>query len=197
MRIAIVVLLMGMTTGAMAAERNEAIFAGGCFWCEEASFEGQPGVIAVVSGYAGGSVKNPTYHQVGEGSTGHAESVKVTFDPTKTSYTKLLDVYWHNVDPFSGDGQFCDRGDQYRPAIFVLDAAQKAVAEASKRAVEKQLGKPVAVEVTLVTEFWPAEDYHQDFYKKNPSRYHSYRLGCGRDKRLKEVWGTQAGSDTH
>jgi peptide-methionine (S)-S-oxide reductase len=176
-------------TPASATERNEAIFAGGCFWCEETAFEGQPGVLSVVSGYAGGTKKNPTYEEVGGGSTGHAESVKVTFDPTKTSYAKLLDIYWHNVDPFSGEGQFCDRGHQYRGALFVLDDAQKEAAEASKRSWEKKFGRPIVVEVTHVSEFWPAEEYHQDFYKKDPRRYQSYRAACGRDARLKDVWG--------
>jgi peptide-methionine (S)-S-oxide reductase len=146
-----------------------------------------------VSGYAGGSKKSPTYEEVGSGSTGHAESVKVTFDPAKISYAKLLEIYWHNIDPFSAGGQFCDRGNQYRSAIFYADPAQKKAAEESKRAVEKQLGKPVVTEIVPAGEFWPAEEYHQDFYKKNPARYYSYRAGCGRDARLKEVWGERAG----
>jgi len=183
-----------LLAGAPAARAAEAVFAGGCFWCMETAFEGVPGVSAAVSGYAGGTKKNPTYEEVGSGSTGHAESVKVTFDPAKISYAKLLEIYWHNVDPFSSGGQFCDRGSQYRSAIFVADAAQRKAAEESKRAVEKQLGKPVVTEIVQAGEFWPAEEYHQDFYKKNPARYYSYRAGCGRDARLKEVWGAQAGS---
>jgi peptide-methionine (S)-S-oxide reductase len=188
-------LLLASTAG--AAEKGEAVFAGGCFWCMETAFEGVPGVISAVSGYAGGGEKNPSYEQVGSGTTGHAESVKVTFDPAKISYAKLLEIYWHNIDPFSSEGQFCDRGHQYRSAIFWADDAQKKAAEDSKRAVEKQLGKKVVTEIVAATPFWPAEDYHQDFYKKNPVRYYSYRAGCGRDARLKEVWGAQAPAPQH
>ena len=187
------VVVLALAAPAIAAERGEAIFAGGCFWCEETAFEGQPGVTQVISGYAGGQKKNPTYEEVSSGGTGHAESVRVLFDPSKTSYARLLEIFWHNVDPFSAEGQFCDRGHQYRPAIFVLDDAQKRAAEESKKAIEAQLKKPVAVEITRVGEFWPAEEYHQDFYKKNPTRYHMYREGCGRDRRLHEVWGDRAG----
>ena len=175
------------------ARAAEALFAGGCFWCEETAFEGQPGVSAVISGYTGGQKVNPTYEEVSSGATGHAESVRVVFDPKKISYARLLEIFWHNVDPFSAGGQFCDRGNQYRPAIFWADEAQKKAAEESKRAVEKQLGKPVSVEITRASAFYPAEEYHQDFYKKNPDRYHGYRLGCGRDARLKVVWGGNAG----
>lgn len=189
------VLLIGGTASAQKTET--AVFAGGCFWCMETAFEGVPGISSAVSGYAGGSKKSPTYEEVGSGATGHAESVKVTYDPAKISYAKLLEIYWHNVDPFSAGGQFCDRGNQYRSAIFVANAEQKKAAEESKKAVEKQLGKPVVTEIVMNSEFWPAEDYHQDFYKKNPTRYYSYRAGCGRDARLKEVWGAQAGSAHH
>ncbi len=190
---ALAVALLLAATGAHAAERGEAIFAGGCFWCMETAFEGQPGVKAVVSGFDGGGEKNVSYEQVSSGTTGHAESVHVFYDPAKTSYAKLLDLYWHNVDPFSAEGQFCDRGHQYRPAIFYLDDAQKKAAEESKRAVEAQLRKKIVVEITPATPFTPAEEYHQDFWKKNPVRYYSYREGCGRDRRLKEIWGAQAG----
>lgn len=188
-------LLVFCCNAAHAGEKAEAIFAGGCFWCEETAFEGVPGVEAVVSGYTGGSKKNPTYEEVSSGSTGHAESVRVTFDPAKISYAKLLEIFWHNVDPVSANGQFCDRGNQYRAGIFYRDAAQKRAAEESKRALEtgKKLDGPIAVEVTQAGEFYPAEEYHQDFYKKNPGRYQSYRAGCGRDRRLKEVWGAAAG----
>jgi peptide-methionine (S)-S-oxide reductase len=189
----ILIASLTLFSTAFAAERGEAIFAGGCFWCEEASFEGLPGVTAVISGYTGGSKKSPSYEEVSSGGTGHAESVRVLFDPAKTSYAKLLEVFWHNVDPFSSGGQFCDRGNQYRPAIFVLDDAQKRAAEDSKRAVEAELKRTVAVEITRAGEFYPAEEYHQDFFKKNPSRYHEYREGCGRDRRLREVWGARAG----
>jgi peptide-methionine (S)-S-oxide reductase len=172
------------------AERGEAVFAGGCFWCMETAFEGQPGVKEVISGYAGGAKKSPTYEEVGGGGTGHAESVRVVYDPTKTSYAKLLDIFWHNVDPFSAGGQFCDRGSQYRSAIFPLDDNQRRAAEASKRDVEKRLGRPVVTAIEgLGAGFFPAEEYHQDFYKKDPVRYRTYRAGCGRDRRLKDVWG--------
>ena len=159
----------------------------------ETAFEGQPGVKAVISGFDGGGEKNVTYEQVSSGTTGHAESVHVFYDPAKTSYAKLLDLYWHNIDPFSAEGQFCDRGHQYRSAIFYLDDAQKQAAEASKRAVEQQLKKQVVTEIVPATQFWDAEEYHQDFYKKNPARYYSYRAGCGRDARLRQIWGDQAG----
>lgn len=178
---------------ARAAERGEAIFAGGCFWCMETAFEGQPGVKAAISGYDGGPKKDPTYEEVSSGGTGHAESVRVVYDPARTSYAKLLEIFWHNVDPFSAGGQFCDRGNQYRPAIFYLDEAQKKAAEDSKRAVEAQLKAKVSVEIVAATPFYQAEEYHQDFYKKNPGRYYSYRAGCGRDRRLEQVWGAAAG----
>jgi peptide-methionine (S)-S-oxide reductase len=177
---------------ASAGERGEALFAGGCFWCEETAFESVPGVSAVISGYTGGFKKNPTYEEVSSGSTGHAESVRVVYDPSKISYARLLEIFWHSVDPLSAGGQFCDRGTQYRSAIFYLDDAQKKAAEESKKQIEAQLKQPVATEVVKAGEFYPAEDYHQDFYKKNPTRYYSYRLGCGRDRRLKELWGSQA-----
>ncbi len=176
-------------------ERATAIFAGGCFWCEETAFEGLPGVLSVVSGYIGGQTKNPTYEQVSSGGTGHAESVEVTYDPAKTSYEKLLDVFWRNVDPFQKNGQFCDHGPQYRSAIFYEDEAQKRAAEESKRKLEEQekfKGK-IATQIVPASTFYPAEEYHQDFYKKNPVRYHEYREGCGRDARLKQIWGEAAG----
>ncbi len=173
---------------------GEAIFAGGCFWCEETAFEGVPGVLAVISGYTGGSKKNPSYEEVSSGSTGHAESVRVLFDPAKINYARLLDIFWHNVDPTSEGGQFCDRGTQYRSAIFYLDDAQKKAAEDSKKAIDasKKLPGPIVTEITRAAQFYAAEEYHQDFYKKNPSRYQSYRSGCGRDRRLKELWGEPA-----
>jgi peptide-methionine (S)-S-oxide reductase len=177
---------------ALAGERGEAIFAGGCFWCVETAFEGLPGVSAVISGYTGGSKTNPTYEEVSAGSTGHAESVRVVFDPTKITYAKLLDVFWHNVDPLTANAQFCDHGTQYRSAIFYLDEAQKKAAEESKLAIEKskRFPSPIVTEITKAGTFYPAEEYHQDFYKKNPVRYQSYRLGCGRDARLKTLWGS-------
>jgi len=194
-------LVFGLAVSLFAAaapppgERASAIFAGGCFWCEETAFEGLPGVISVTSGYTGGQKKNPTYEEVSAGGTGHAESVEVVFDPAKTSYEKLLEVFWHNVDPFQKDAQFCDHGTQYRSAIFYNGEAQRKAAEESKRKLE---GEPrfkgkIVTEITAASTFYPAEEYHQDFYKKNPVRYHSYRAGCGRDARLKEIWGAPAG----
>jgi len=183
--------------GARAGERGEAIFAGGCFWCEEAAFEGVPGISAVISGYTGGFTKNPSYEEVSSGTTGHAESVRVVFDPSKISYAQLLERFWHSVDPLSANGQFCDRGHQYRSAIFYLDDAQKRAAEESKKRIETQLKQAVATEIVKAGEFYPAEEYHQDFFKKNPIRYQSYRLGCGRDRRLKELWGEQATGSAH
>ena len=176
-------------------ERATAVFAGGCFWCEETAFEGLPGVLSVTSGYTGGQKKNPTYEEVSSGGTGHAESVEVAFDPAKTSYEKLLEIFWRNVDPFQKDGQFCDHGTQYRSAIFYKDEAQRKAAEESKRKLEedsKFKGK-IVTQIVAAGTFYPAEEYHQDFYKKNPVRYHEYRQGCGRDARLKQIWGDAAG----
>jgi peptide-methionine (S)-S-oxide reductase len=191
MRLALAILSALLFAG--SARADEALFAGGCFWCMETAFEGQPGVKEVISGYTGGTKKDPTYEEVGSGSTGHAESVRVVFDPKVTSYEKMLQLFWHNVDPFSAEGQFCDRGHQYRSAIFYRDDAQHKAADASKRAVEKQLGHKVVTEIVTATPFYAAEEYHQDFYKKNPGRYYQYRAGCGRDARLREVWGAEAG----
>ena len=179
-----------------AAPRTEkAFFAGGCFWCEETAFEGVPGVISVISGYTGGQKKNPTYEEVSAGGTGHAESVEVTYDPAKISYEKLLQIFWHNVDPLQANGQFCDHGTQYRSAIFYANEAQRAAAEASKRKLEEESrfkGK-IVTQIVPASTFYPAEEYHQDFYKKSPLRYRTYRAGCGRDARLKELWGAEGG----
>ena len=171
-----------------------ATFAGGCFWCMEAPFDKEPGVIATTSGYAGGTKSNPTYEEVSSGSTGHAEAVQVLYDPRKVSYEKLLDIFWHNVDPTVRDRQFCDVGTQYRTAIFVKTDEERRTAEASKAALEKSkpFKEPIVTPVVTVTEFWPAEEYHQDFYRKNPVRYAYYRTGCGRDARLKQLWGSAA-----
>ena len=166
-----------------------ATFAGGCFWCMETAFEGKPGVKSVVSGYTSGFKLNPTYEEVSSGGTGHAESIQITYDPRVTSYTKLLDIFWHNIDPTQGDGQFCDHGPQYRSGIYYANEEQKRAAEASKRAIAAQLRKPIVTEIVIATTFYPAEDYHQDYWKKNPVRYWSYRTGCGRDARLKQIWG--------
>jgi peptide-methionine (S)-S-oxide reductase len=168
-----------------------ATFAGGCFWCMEPPFDKLPGVISTTSGYTGGQKANPTYEEVSSGTTGHAEAVQVKYDPTKISYEKLLDVFWHNVDPTVKDRQFCDRGSQYRTGIFVHDDAQRRAAEASKAALDrtKPFKAPIVTEIVPASQFWPAEEYHQDYYVKNPVRYKYYRAGCGRDARLKELWG--------
>ncbi len=169
-----------------------ATFAGGCFWCMEPPFDKTPGVLSTTSGYAGGKEKAPTYREVSSGRTGHAEVVQVVYDPGKVTYEQLLDVFWRNIDPLDEGGQFCDRGRQYRTGIFYEGEAQKAAAEASKKALEEsgRLPGPIVTEITaLDASFYPAEEYHQDFYKKSAVRYHSYRAGCGRDRRLKELWG--------
>lgn len=181
-----------MTAQGMAENRlMKATFAGGCFWCMEPPFDELEGVVSTISGYAGGHMDHPTYEQVSAGGTGHAEAMQVTFDPQKVSYQKLLEVFWANVDPLDKGGQFCDRGDQYRTAIFYHDETQKRLAEESKMALETsgKLSRAVVTQIVPLTKFFPAEDYHQDYYKKNPIRYKIYRYGCGRDARLKEVWG--------
>ena len=171
-----------------------AIFAAGCFWCVESDFDTVPGVLETVSGYTGGHFDHPTYNDVSHGDTGHVEAVKVTFDPSKVSYQTLLDFYWHHVDATDGLGQFCDRGSSYKPVIFVKDDAQRSLAEASRKSLVESnvLGRPIAVEIAGAQAFWPAEDEHQNYYKKNPIRYGYYRLGCGRDARLRQLWGSAA-----
>jgi peptide-methionine (S)-S-oxide reductase len=166
-----------------------ATFAAGCFWCVEADFDKLPGVISTISGYTGGRVKDPTYEQVSSGGTGHTEAVEIAYDPSKVSYQQLLDHFWKNVDPLSAHRQFCDVGDQYRPAIFVHDAAQREAADASKARVQERFKEPVVVQVVAAAPFYRAEGYHQDYYKKNPVQYRYYRWSCGRDARLKELWG--------
>ena len=173
-----------------SATMSRATFAGGCFWCMEPPFEKLPGVISVTSGYTGGTQPNPTYEQVSGGQTGHYEAVEVVFDPRRVSYAKLLDTFWVNVDPENPDGQFCDFGSQYRAAIFVRDPAQRKLADAS---AEKQRRSRrwvrFATPVLPAATFYPAEQYHQDYYRKNPIRYRFYRRGCGRDERLQILWG--------
>lgn len=168
---------------------QKATFAAGCFWCVEADFDKLKGVVSTISGYIGGRVDNPTYEQVSRGGTGHAEAVEIVFDPALVTYEQLLDHFWHNVDPFAADRQFCDRGDQYRPAIFVHDAAQRAAAEASKARIQSRFTERVVVQIADAGPFYRAEEYHQDYYKKNPIRYRYYRWTCGRDERLEEIWG--------
>ena len=171
-----------------------ATFAGGCFWCMEGPFDKVPGVVSTTSGYTGGTVKRPSYEEVSSGTTGHAESVEVTYDPSKVTYAQLLDVFWHNVDPTDGGGQFCDRGNQYRTTIFVHDDEQRRLAEQSKKDLEAsgRLKKKIVTQIVAASDFYPAEAYHQDYYLKNPVRYKFYRYNCGRDQRLKELWGEAA-----
>ena len=187
----IVVIFPASSAFAAPPARALATFAGGCFWCEEAVFDGVPGVIQVVSGYTGGSLENPTYEQVSAGGTGHAESVQVMYDPAKISYEKLLDLFWRNVDPLTSNAQFCDIGSQYRSAIFYHDAEQKRLAEASKAAIEAshRFKQPIVTQIVPASTFYRAEEYHQNYHEKNPVRYRFYKYNCGRDQRLRELWG--------
>jgi peptide-methionine (S)-S-oxide reductase len=171
-----------------------ATFAGGCFWCMEPPYDKLDGVLATTSGYTGGATIDPTYQDVSAGGTGHAEVVQITYDPSRVSYAQLLEVFWRNVDPLDAGGQFCDRGDQYRTGIFVHDEEQRQLAEASKQALvdSGRFEQPIVTEIVTAGPFYPAEDYHQDYYEKNPLRYKFYRWNCGRDQRLAEVWGEQA-----
>ncbi len=169
--------------------RAEAVFAGGCFWCTEADFDKMPGVVATTSGFTGGRVPNPTYKQVVGGGTGHIEAVKVVYDPARISYPQLVARFLLTIDVTDGGGQFCDRGNTYRPAIFVSNANQRRVAEQALGKAGRELGQKIAVEVVPASRFWAAEVYHQDYYKKNPARYKFYRWKCGRDQRLKDLWG--------
>jgi peptide-methionine (S)-S-oxide reductase len=184
------------SAGAADAKRAVATFAGGCFWCMEGPFEKLPGVRSVTSGYTGGQKKNPTYEEVSAGVTGHAEAVQIAYDPGKIRYEQLLDVFWRNIDPLTPDAQFCDHGSQYRSAIFFHDDAQRQAAEASKQRIEAsgRLKQKIVTQIVPAGTFYPAEEYHQDFYKKNPIRYATYRAGCGRDRRLRELWGEPAES---
>jgi peptide-methionine (S)-S-oxide reductase len=176
-------------TPAPAAGKAVAIFASGCFWCTESDFDKVDGVTATISGYTGGTEANPTYNQVSAGATTHTEGVEVTYDPSKVTYQKLLDHFWRNVDPFAKDRQFCDSGKQYRSAIFYRNDEEKKLAEASKKAVEDRFKRKVETEITPASTFYAAEDYHQDFYLKNATKYKFYRWNCGRDQRLEELWG--------
>lgn len=174
---------------ALTSGRAEAVFAGGCFWCMEGPFEALEGVDSVTSGYTGGTVEGPSYDEVSAGGTGHAEAVRIVFDPGRITYARLLEVYWHNVDPTQRDGQFCDHGTQYRTAIFVVDGEQRRLAEASRAHTARTLGRAVVTMIDDAGPFFVAEDYHQDFHRTRPARYRSYRVGCGRDARLRELWG--------
>ena len=191
MRFVFVVLGLALALPVHAQKTEKATFAAGCFWCTEEAFEKVPGVISAVSGYTGGTVKGPSYEQVSSGRTGHAEAVEVTYDPSKVSYEKLLETFWLNHDPTVRDRQFCDAGSQYRPEIFYHTDEQKRLAEASKAKWEKEkpFRQPILTPITKAGEFWPAEDYHQDYYKKNPAQYRFYVTGCGRYTRLDSLWG--------
>ena len=171
-----------------------ATFAGGCFWCVESDFDQVPGVVETISGYTGGTVENPTYKQVSAGGTGHREAVQIRYDPKQVSYERLLHIFWRSVDPTDGDGQFCDRGVSYQTAVFAGNDEERLLAEASKEALEQSavLDAPVVTPIEPVGAFYPAEDYHQDYYTKNPVRYRFYRFSCGRDSRVQQVWGKQA-----
>ena len=192
-----VVLLIGtwnlQSTSKAASEATlgKAYFAGGCFWCMEEAFEKIEGVLSATSGYMGGTVANPSYEDVSSGRTGHAESIEVVYDPAKVSYQKLLDAFWRNVDPITPNAQFCDHGSQYRSAIFFQTDEEKRASDTSKQAIEqsKRFTEPIVTQIVMASQFYPAEEYHQDFYKKNPVRYKFYKYSCGRAKRLEELWG--------
>jgi peptide-methionine (S)-S-oxide reductase len=188
----LLVLAMPLYSTPCFAETKTAIFAGGCFWCVEKDFDNVPGVLSTTSGYTGGHVKNATYADVTSETSGHREVVKIEYDSTKTDYAKLLDAYWHSTDPTDASGQFCDKGESYTPAIFVMNAEEKALAEKTKAEIAEKLGQKVATLVLDAAEFWPAEDYHQDFYKKSSTRYSYYRNACGRDERIKSLFGADA-----
>ena len=174
-----------------ARQRAVATFAGGCFWCVEADFDKIPGVLSTTSGYIGGKTANPTYNQVSNGGTGHAEAVEIEFDPAQVSYAKLLDVFWRNVDPLAKDRQFCDSGDQYRTAIFFHDDEQQRLAEETRKKVAARFPSPIQTQIVAAGPFYKAEEYHQDYYHKNAAKYKFYRWNCGRDARLKELWGSE------
>ena len=185
--------LAGLSTA--GAEQNKqavATFAGGCFWCMEGPFDKLDGVISTTSGYTGGHVDNPTYKQVSAGRTGHTEAIQIVYDPNKITFQQLLEVFWVNIDPLTANAQFCDHGSQYRSEIFYHDAEQEKLATASGKAIQSMFDKPVVTEITEFSKFYPAEDYHQDYYTKNPVRYQYYRWSCGRDQRLEELWGPAA-----
>lgn len=195
------IVVLGVMTMALADEKGKnpaasrklekATFAGGCFWCMEPPYDKIKGVVSTTPGYTGGSKENPTYEEVSSGRTGHAESVEILYDPSQVSYSQLLDVFWHNIDPTTKDRQFVDTGSQYRTAIFYHSEEQKRLAEESKARLEKsgKFGKPIVTEIVPAGKFYPAEEYHQDYYKKNPRRYKFYRFNSGRDQYLKRIWG--------
>ena len=189
MKIRYALLLATLVSVSAQAQRPTAIFAGGCFWCMEPPYEKLKGVVSVTSGYTGGVTKNPTYDEVSNGGTGHYEAVLITYDPRQVSYATLLDIFWRNIDPLDANGQFCDKGDQYRSAIFYRNEAERQLAEQTKRRLEQTKRWKIATAILPASTFYPAETYHQDYYKKNPVRYKFYRFNCGRDYRLRQLWG--------
>jgi len=191
-------MTMAIAGAAMAVDKDNvvahapaasAVFAGGCFWCMQSEFDSQPGVLKTVAGFTGGHVDHPTYEQVSTGKTGHREAIEVLYDPKKVSYAKLLQVFWNNIDPLDAAGQFCDKGEQYKAAIFIGSAEEKAEAEASAKAMGKKLGKPVVTDILPRRTFWPAAEDHQEFYKRHAEAYQRYRQACGREQRLKALHG--------
>lgn len=193
-----ILLVSAVSRGAWADQPAIATFAGGCFWCMQPPFDRLDGVLSTTVGYTGGHTRNPTYEQVSGGGTGHAESIQIAYDPAKVSFAKLLQVFWHNIDPLTPNAQFCDHGTQYRSVIFFHNAEQQRLAEQSKRDLEAsgRFKQPIVTEIVPASTFYPAEDYHQAYYRKNPLRYKYYRYGCGRDRRLQELWGAEAGGAT-
>ncbi len=187
-----VLALAAAAAPATAEDLKTAVFAGGCFWCVEADFDKVPGVEQTVSGYTGGDVENPSYEQVTYEDTGHFEAVEITYDAEQVSYEELLTTFWRTVDPLDPTGQFCDKGPSYRTAVFVADEEQRAAAEASKAKANQELGQEIVTEIRDAGAFWPAEEYHQNYYKKNPVKYSYYRWRCGRDDRVEELWGDAA-----
>ena len=181
-----------ITYTASAQQLEKAIFAGGCFWCVESDFDKVPGVTATISGYTGGNTEGPTYKEVTAGGTGHFEAVEISYDPAVVTYEALLNAFWHSVDPTDAGGQFCDRGQSYQTAVFVTSEEQRSVAEASRNTAQEMLDIPIVTPIFDAGQFYPAEDYHQNYYQENPLRYRYYRWGCGRDKRVKELWGEHA-----
>jgi peptide-methionine (S)-S-oxide reductase len=186
--VAVAIALGHASAAQQAATTSKATFAAGCFWCVEADFDKVPGVVSTISGYTGGKIQNPTYEQVSRGGTGHTEAVEIVYDPSKVTYEQLLDHFWKNVDPLTAHRQFCDVGEQYRPAIFFHDEAQRRAAEESKARVQQRFREPVVVEIAPAAKFYRAEVYHQDYYLRNPIQYRFYRWNCGRDARLADLW---------
>ena len=190
----VAMLLLPQTEGMASDATASAIFGGGCFWCVEEAFDAVEGVVSTTSGFSGGHAENPSYQQVVDGNTGHAEVVQVEYDPAVVGYAELLHVFWRNIDPFAVDRQFCDVGEAYRSVIFYANDEERELAEASRDALVERFGRELTTEITAFEAFYPAEEYHQDYYRKNPVRYNYYKAACGRERRLEEVWGDEAGS---